>query len=217
MLNTKNEGQPTSSDVKRDLRTMSSDDDAIDYFFDGLIQTGGAMYLLGIHYAVLKTLMTNPNQYAERVVGTTPDISEFKKNPTIPAMQHFLMRQCSSDETSTPRPYAKTKRKLALLLDDDLDTAAGVSTSDLASTKPPPLTPSKKGRLIYHCMKATVTMTSHLPLVIIPPQRNKIDIGECGFVSPIFSKFDIKSQKKIVHIPVLFEQKTNLPIIIQSK
>ena len=104
-LNTKNKGQPTLSDVKQVLSMMLSNHDATDDFFEGLVQTRGAMSLPAIHYMVMKMLMTNPNQYAERVVGNTPDISEFKKNPTIPAMQRFLMRQCSSDETSTPRPY----------------------------------------------------------------------------------------------------------------
>ena len=85
--------------MKRLLRTMLCDDDATDDFFNRLIQTGRAMYLLRIHYAVVKTLMMNPFQYAEGVIG----------------MQHFLMQQCTGNETSTPRPYTKAKRNLASL------------------------------------------------------------------------------------------------------
>ena len=106
-LNTKTEDQPTSSDVKQVLRTMLADNEEMDEFFDGLVQTGGAMYLLGIHYGVVKTLLTNPSQYAERVVGTASDVSTFKSNPTIPGMQRFLQQSTTSHRSNAREGQAK--------------------------------------------------------------------------------------------------------------
>ena len=117
-LNTKTEDQPTSSDVKQVLRTMLSDNEEMDEFFDGLFQTGGTMYVLGIHYGVVKTLLTNPSQYAERVVGMVSDVSTFKSNPTNPGMQRFLTGQCSSQEPRTGHTYVKARRNLGSLLED---------------------------------------------------------------------------------------------------
>ena len=51
-LNTKSEEQPTSSDVKQILRTMLADEEETDEIFDELVQTGGAMFLLRIHYGL---------------------------------------------------------------------------------------------------------------------------------------------------------------------
>ena len=134
-LNTKTEEEPTSSDVKQVLRTMLSDNEETDEVFDGLVQTGGAMFLLGTHYGVVKTLLTNPSQYAERVVGTASDVSTFKKNPTIPGMQRFLTGQCSSQEPRTTNTYVKARRNLASLLEDDSDNE-GASTSGSQPSKP---------------------------------------------------------------------------------
>ena len=146
-LNTKTEDQPTSSDVKQVLRTMLTDNEETDEFFDGLVQTGGAMYLLGIHYGVVKTLLTNPSQYAERVVGTASDVSTFKSNPTIPGMQHFLTGQCSSQEPRTGQTHVKARRNLASLLEDDSDNEEA-STSGAQPRKPAAAAPSS-GRSSY--------------------------------------------------------------------
>ena len=70
------------------------------------------LFLLGTHYGVVKTLLTNPSQYAERVVGTASDVSTFKKNPTIPGMQRFLTGQCSSQEPRTTNTYVNARGEI---------------------------------------------------------------------------------------------------------
>ena len=80
-------------------------------------------------------LLTNPSQYAERVVGTASDVSTFKSNPTIAGMQRFLTGQCSSQERRTPSMYVNAKRNLTSLLKDDSDNE-GASTCGSQPRKP---------------------------------------------------------------------------------
>lgn len=127
-LNQKRDDQPSASDVQEVLRTMLTDDDQTEDFFEQLVETGAAMYSIGIHYAVLKTLITNPCQFAQRLVGTTPEVSEFKSDPTIPGVQRLFTRLCATKGCNTPTPHVRVKRNLADLLVGGLDDA-GPSTS----------------------------------------------------------------------------------------
>ena len=82
-LNTLNDDGPaTPSDVKEVIKTMLTDDEETDSFFDSMVKIGGAMFLLGTHYSVVKKLMTNPQWYAEKSVRMSQEVADFKQNPT---------------------------------------------------------------------------------------------------------------------------------------
>ena len=60
-LNTTNEKGPATGDgVKTFLKTMLTDDADMDDFFESMVKAGSSMYLMGIHYSVAKTILTNP-------------------------------------------------------------------------------------------------------------------------------------------------------------
>ena len=78
----KSEADPTSADVKLVMKGMLEDDQEQDDFFSMIFHLGGGMYLMGSHYCVVKNLMANPGWLAEKTVGTTSEVKEFKVNPT---------------------------------------------------------------------------------------------------------------------------------------
>jgi hypothetical protein len=49
---------------------------------------GGATYLLGAHYSVVKMLLSNPEWLGEKTVSTTNEVKEFKTNATIKGLLH---------------------------------------------------------------------------------------------------------------------------------
>lgn len=64
-LNTTNdEGPATPSHVKQLIKTMVTDDEELDSFFDNMVKIGGADVSSRYHYSIVKTLMTNPEWYA---------------------------------------------------------------------------------------------------------------------------------------------------------
>ena len=120
-LNTTNdEGPATPSDVKQLIKTMVTDDEEIDSFHN-MVKIGGAMFLLGTHYSVVKTLMTNPEWYAEKAVGTTKEVADFKQNPTIKGLKQFLTSTCTNQEHQPDTNRSKAKQNLAALLESSED------------------------------------------------------------------------------------------------
>jgi hypothetical protein len=89
-LNAKNDDQQhaTPDHIKQFLKTMLTDNQSVDKFFQEMMQFGGAMYLLGTHYTVIKTLLNNPDAYASKGLETfCPEMTEFKANPTVKDMR----------------------------------------------------------------------------------------------------------------------------------
>lgn len=122
-LNTSTTEQPSPSVIKTMMATMLSDDDNTDDFFEELVKVGGAMYLLGIHYAIVKTLLSNPDKFAERTVGTSKEVADLKSAPTVQSIKQYLTRLCVGETftTTTPVPFTRVKKNLALLLESDDD------------------------------------------------------------------------------------------------
>jgi hypothetical protein len=88
--------------------------------FHEMFQLGGAMYLLGSHYAVVQTLLCNPEWSAEKTVGTSDEVRNFKSNPTVKVLKKYLTETCTSmPSTTSSWPKTTAKRNLAQLLDSD--------------------------------------------------------------------------------------------------
>ena len=127
----KSDATPTPDNVKAVMKTMLQDDDEFDNFFDDLFQLGGAMYLMGCHYAVVKNPFSNPQWVAEKTVGTSSDVKEFKDSPTIKGLKWYLSNTCTAQEPRSPRK-GNAKRNLAELLDSDEEDTPPPATSTSA-------------------------------------------------------------------------------------
>ena len=81
-LKTNTKGDATVQDMKTFLKTMIGDDTDMDAFFAELFKAGGAMYLMGVHYTIAKTLLTNTQWYAEKAaVGDSKQLCQFNSLP----------------------------------------------------------------------------------------------------------------------------------------
>ena len=120
-LNTKTntKGDATAEDVKTFLKTMIGDDEDMDAFFAEMFRAGGAMYLMGVHYTIAKTLLTNPQWYAKKAVGDSKQLRQFKQDPSIKGLKNDLTETCTASSTQPKEPGLK--RNLAALLDSDDD------------------------------------------------------------------------------------------------
>lgn len=83
------------------------------------------MYLVGAHYSVIKTLISNPDWHAEKTVRTTDSVKEFKANANVKGLKKYLISTCVEHDnvgigSSKPSPsYKSRRRKLAQLLESD--------------------------------------------------------------------------------------------------
>ena len=51
----------------------------MDKFLEDLVKAASSMYLFGIHYTVEKTILSNPEWYAETSVGDAKELRDFKE------------------------------------------------------------------------------------------------------------------------------------------
>lgn len=115
----KSQDKPNAGDVKNFLKGILEDDADVDNFFADMFQLGGAMYLLGAHYSVVKTLLSNPEWTAEKTIGTSEQVKNFKANPTIKELKKYLTDICTATTSTAESPRKPRKRNLAHLLDSD--------------------------------------------------------------------------------------------------
>ncbi|CAB3982326.1 Hypothetical predicted protein [Paramuricea clavata] len=103
--------------MKQFLKAMLTENEAVDKFFQDMTKFGGAMYFLGTHYTVNKTLLNNLDAYASKGLETfCPEMTEFKANPTVKGMRTPLTKTCT---TSAAVTHHGVKRNFAALLESD--------------------------------------------------------------------------------------------------
>ena len=83
----KSDDEPTAADVKTVMKGLLEENQDQDDFFSTMFHLGGAMYLMGSHYCVVKNLMSNPEWLAEKTVGCTSGIKAFKANATVKGLK----------------------------------------------------------------------------------------------------------------------------------
>ena len=112
-LNTRNMEKPNLADVKHVMKTILKDDDDVDSF-GSMVKVGGAMFSMGIHYSVAKSLMTNADEYAAKTVGTNKITSQFKTDRTVAGLKKFLTSHCCLESNvHASEPYTRVKKELS--------------------------------------------------------------------------------------------------------
>jgi hypothetical protein len=59
------------------------------------------------HYGVVKAMLSNPEWMAEKTVGTSKEIAEFKANSSIKGLKIYL----TEATTHSPKPKEMTTKK----------------------------------------------------------------------------------------------------------
>ncbi len=188
-FNTKNMERdlPTPADVKTFLQTMLSNDDEVDGMFAEMFELGGAMYLLGSHFLIIKKMLQNPEWFAETTVGVTKPVRDFKSNATVKGLKEYLTQTtCSNVDRDRTSGAKSVKRNLAAMLDsddDDDDVHRPSTSTDKA--------------------KSTLTMDDSDDEVLLPstksPKKKKIvahDINETDIIGRAKGKGKGKGKKR---------------------
>ena len=170
-LNTRNVEKPNLADAKDVMKTILKDDDDVESFFDSMVKVGGAMFSMGIHYSVVKTLMTNPDEYAAKTVGTNKLASQFKNDPTIAGLKDFLTSHCCLESNvHASEPYRRVKKNLLHRLDSSDDESLDNTTPAATQSKDEP-SKNKKHKRSSETNTATIdNPTTHIK---VKPSKKK--------------------------------------------
>ena len=137
---------------------MLADNDELDNLFAQMFQVGGAMYLLGTHYTVVKTLLSNPQWSAEKTVGTSSEVNPFTCNPSIKRAKKYLTAICTSTlplSSQTSKRTKSVKRNLTSLLDSNSDEES--NTAEVSAK----VVEAKKKKTKHR--NYDISVTSHCP------------------------------------------------------
>lgn len=116
-LNTRNNTPANKGDIKNVLMTLMNNNNGLPGIMEQMFEVGGAMYTMAIQYFVAKHLFENPNEYANKCIGTDEAIVAFKSNASIQGLVNFLNSTCATLETGhSNKPVAK--RNLLTLLEE---------------------------------------------------------------------------------------------------
>ena len=85
---------PTKDSVKKTLRCMWTPEPTVDKYIHDTIEMGGALFSPGIHLAVARVMLRNPETYAEKFQMTTPEGRDFLQNKTAVVLKEFLIKTC---------------------------------------------------------------------------------------------------------------------------
>ena len=91
---------------------MLKDDVDMDKFFENLVEASSSMYLLGIHYTVVKTILSNPDWYAENSVSDSKALRQFKENATIKGLKLTSPKPAHLDAPALPHHHPENEISL---------------------------------------------------------------------------------------------------------
>ena len=96
---------PKPKRAKKVLKTLYENDAEVTKTMMDMVQFGGSMFLTGIQYLVVKELLSNPEIYAEKMVGEDPNITLFKSDPSVAGMLCMLNSfTCGQGEAGQSSP-----------------------------------------------------------------------------------------------------------------
>lgn len=111
-LNTKSDETASEEDVNTVMTTIYDENNALDKAVDEMFVVGGAMYTTAIQYIVARSIMSEPNKYAEKLVGDDRSYKAFKKAKNVKALQRFLHEQCLDDHTTVQHTSTPSRSSL---------------------------------------------------------------------------------------------------------
>lgn len=111
-LNTQSDETPSEQDVNTVMPTIYKENNTLDKAVDEMFLVGGAMYTAAIQYIVARSIMSEPNKYAEKLVGDVRSYKAFKKAKNVKALQRFLHEQCVRNDTTVQHTSAPSSSSL---------------------------------------------------------------------------------------------------------
>ena len=116
----------------------------------------GAVFSIWIHHSVVKTLMTNADEYAAKAVGTNKIMLQFKTDPTVAGLHKFLASRCCLEwNIHDSELYTRVKKNWVHLLDSS-DDESPVNTTPAATQSTDHPSKNKKHKRSTEILTATI-------------------------------------------------------------
>ena len=169
-LNTKSSSRALESDVFSMMTEMYEDE--LDQHFHDFIHLGSALYTMGIHYHVAKTLFVDMKTYAELLSQSDAQGStgNFKKDPNVHTLRQMLEDCYYGGAAQSPATKKKSKDLLQSLLAGP-GGLAGPSSGQTTESNSPPAHPAARKRLL--CDEEEGSDSASEELVRKPKKKKK--------------------------------------------
>lgn len=153
-------GSANEKDVVETLKNLFQEDEELDSLLEQMFQISGAMFVTATHLIVAKTLIQNPEEYADLVEAEdTGSDSVFKQNGDIESMRDFIVssvlgRKKKKVVTGSRKhllklfdsPTKETSEVRMRLKPTRLSTPSSSSSENEEEEQPPVQSTSNKGR-----------------------------------------------------------------------
>ena len=123
--------EATEANVKAAVRSFLQPNPKLDKYMNRIYLTASNLLTLSTQYIVTKSLLTNPDMFAEKVHATEVSDAAFKKTKDVKAMKNFLINACLS-KTKKAKPSV-TKNLLQAF--DSSDEEEEVETEESSDSE----------------------------------------------------------------------------------
>ena len=131
-----NEGssEATQSNVKAAVRSFLEPNEKLDKMMNKIYLTASNLLTLSTQYLVTKSLLTNPQMFAEKVHATEVSDATFKKSKDIKGMKNFMIDACILKSAKARKPAVKSLLQAFDDSDDDVESKECNDSSSSEST-----------------------------------------------------------------------------------
>ena len=123
---------PSSQDIYQTMRWCFGQTD-LDASLANWMQQSAAFFVFVSQLRAMRALITNPEQYASKLVNDVASAIEFKNKKTVSAQQEMLTKMCSSTPTAAPSSRAHVRVLAQQLVDP---SSQSCSSADLHQPSP---------------------------------------------------------------------------------
>ena len=101
-LNREHEGEATEKNVVETLKFLYKENDELDNMVDSMFHVGGALFVTAIQYIVARTLIRNPEEYAQRVESEDGSDATFQRQRDIVSMKDYIVHSVIGKHKKVP-------------------------------------------------------------------------------------------------------------------
>lgn len=126
-------GHPAEKDVVQTLKFLFAEKDEMDSLVDEMFHVGGALFATAAQLIVARTLVRNPENYADLVeADETGSDRKFKNSKDIQSMRDFIVADVLGN--SKPKPAAYARKDLLKQFDYPTKALTGRETPTILSS-----------------------------------------------------------------------------------
>lgn len=196
--------QADEKTVKAAVRCILNPNPTLDKLMNKIYVTSSNLLTLSTQYLVYKSILTNPEMFAEKVQATEVSDVEFKNSKTIKGMKKFMIAACTVGAKTT----AGAKKNLLDAFDstdEEVDPAQSSSSDELSNagslmSVEPPVASVRPSKQNSRKRRTSANETPAAPPTLSPPKTTGAEESSCvDETAPTLPKKN-KHKKKIRHV-----------------